>query len=223
MTTVVVLIGMGWGALVAVPFARHAQRAEVVSRLESHSPRSTREPIASRWRRAPDQQWAGPLGRVLAGLVRRRATARLDEELARDLPVAIDLLAVAVGAGCTPYLAVGVASQWSPPAVAEPLDGVRRDCSLGVTFAEALDRMARERAALQPLVDALLASERYGAPVGDALTRLAVEERSTLRRRAEARARTVPVRLLFPLVFLVLPAFALLSVVPVLLAGLTST
>lgn len=222
MTTIALLIGLGWGALVAVPFARHAQRADVVSRLESHSRPSTHE-RAARWRPTWVRQWAGPVGRVVASLVHRRTAARRDEELARDLPVAIDLLAVAVGAGCTPYLAVGVASQWSPPAVAEPLDGVRRDCSLGVTFADALDRMARDRAVLQPLVDALLASERYGAPVGDALTRLAVEERSTLRRRAEARARTVPVRLLFPLVFLVLPAFALLSVVPVLLAGLTST
>ena len=34
------------------------------------------------------------------------------------------------------------------------------------------------------------------------------------------RARTVPVRLLFPLVFLVLPAFLLLTVVPVVLASL---
>jgi tight adherence protein C len=72
---------------------------------------------------------------------------------------------------------------------------------------------------LRPLVDALLASERYGAPVGVALARLAVEQRAAVRRRAEARARTVPVRLLFPLVFLVLPAFGLLTVVPALLAG----
>ncbi len=41
-----------------------------------------------------------------------------------------------------------------------------------------------------------------------------------MRRRAEARARTVPVRLLFPLVFCVLPAFVLLTVVPVLLDGI---
>jgi pilus assembly protein TadC len=160
---------------------------------------------------------------VIGGLGQRRRNARRDAELARELPVAIDLLAVAVGAGCTPYLAVGVASQWSPPAVADHLDGIRRECSLGAAFADALERVARERPALQPLSDALLASERYGAPVGDALTRLAVEERAALRRRAEARARTIPVRLLFPLVFLVLPAFGLLSVVPVLIAGLTST
>jgi hypothetical protein len=34
-----------------------------------------------------------------------------------------------------------------------------------------------------------------------------------------ARARTTPVRLLFPLVFLVLPAFVLLTVAPVVLAA----
>src|SRR5436190_172863 len=59
------------------------------------------------------------------------------------------------------------------------------------------------------------------APVGDALARLAGEERAALRRRAEAHARKVPVRLLFPLVFLVLPAFVLLTVVPGLAAGLS--
>ena len=37
---------------------------------------------------------------------------------------------------------------------------------------------------------------------------------------AEAHARRIPVRLLFPLVFLVLPAFVLLTVVPGLAAGL---
>ena len=73
---------------------------------------------------------------------------------------------------------------------------------------------------LRPLVDALLASDRLGAPVGPALARLAAEERAALRRRSEAHARRVPVRLLFPLTFLVLPAFVLITVVPGLAAGL---
>ena len=67
------------------------------------------------------------------------------------------------------------------------------------------------------------AADRTGAPVAPALERLAAEERTQLRRRAEARARKVPVRLLFPLVFLVLPAFGLLTVVPALLAGFGRT
>ena len=49
--------------------------------------------------------------------------------------------------------------------------------------------------------------------------RLATEQRAELRRHAETHARRVPVRLLFPLVFVVLPAFGLLTVIPTLLAG----
>jgi tight adherence protein C len=100
---------------------------------------------------------------------------------------------------------------------------VPRACGLGDSFSGALDSLAAATPRLRPLADALLASDRLGAPVGDALARLAAEERSALRRRAETAARTVPVRLLFPLVFLVLPAFGLLTVVPTLVSGLART
>jgi len=70
------------------------------------------------------------------------------------------------------------------------------------------------------VAEVLALSERSGAPTAELLERLADEARADLRRRAEAHARRVPVRLLFPLVFLVLPAFGLLTVVPALLAGL---
>jgi tight adherence protein C len=66
----------------------------------------------------------------------------------------------------------------------------------------------------------LLTTERLGVPVGPVLARLAEEDRTALRRAAEAHARRIPVRLLFPLVFLVLPAFVLLTVVPGLAASL---
>jgi hypothetical protein len=51
--------------------------------------------------------------------------------------------------------------------------------------------------------------------------RLGAEGRAALRRGAEERARSLSVRLLFPLVFLVLPAFALLVVVPTVISGFT--
>ena len=40
------------------------------------------------------------------------------------------------------------------------------------------------------------------------------------RRRAEVAARKLPVKLLFPLVLCILPAFALLTVVPVIVSSL---
>ncbi len=75
-------------------------------------------------------------------------------------------------------------------------------------------------APVRPLTDTLRTSAQLGAPVAPALGRLANDVRADLRRRAEARARTVPVRLCFPLVACILPAFALLTVVPVVLDGL---
>ena len=75
-------------------------------------------------------------------------------------------------------------------------------------------------AAVRPLVAALVAAERYGAAVGARLERLALDARLAHRRRAEEAARRLPVQLLFPLVGCILPAFGLLTVVPLLAASM---
>jgi len=69
---------------------------------------------------------------------------------------------------------------------------------------------------------ALIAADRYGVPIGDPLERVAADVRTARRRNAEIAARRVPIKLLFPLVFCVLPSFALLTVVPVLAGSLKS-
>jgi tight adherence protein C len=86
-------------------------------------------------------------------------------------------------------------------------------------LADALDDIpVRVGDEARPLIGALVHSDRYGAPLLDGLVRLSAELRNDRRRRAEEAARRVPVKLLFPLVFCTLPAFALLTVAP-LLAG----
>jgi len=221
----VALLGLAWGALAASPILARAHRIALAERLgppTRHGTPSTRVQLAARARSLRDRALAatGPVGRVVGSFGRRRRGRRDDAALERELPIAIDLLGVAVGAGCTPYLAVEIASRWSSPAVATRLASVLGACALGASFDAALDSAGRSSPRLRPLVDALLASDRLGAPVGPALARLAAEERGALRRRAEAHARRVPVRLLFPLTFLVLPAFVLITVVPGLAAGL---
>ena len=74
----------------------------------------------------------------------------------------------------------------------------------------------------RPLVAALASSDRYGAPLGAGLVRLADDVRLRRRRRAEEAARRVPVQMLFPLVGCSLPAFALLIVAPLIASGLGS-
>lgn len=219
------LIAGGWGLVAAAPLVRRARRQPVATRVVSlrrSRPTSSGPGTVGRWRRVAGLPWGAP-GRVVRGILARGRARRSDAVLGSELPVGLDLLGVAVGAGCTPYLAVEVATQWAPPHLAALLATVPRACGLGESFSGALDAVATATPRLRPLSDALLASDRLGAPVGEALARLAAEERAALRRRAEAAARTVPVRLLFPLVFLVLPAFGLLTVVPTLVSGLART
>ena len=134
--------------------------------------------------------------------------------------MAVDLVGVGVAAGHTPFLAVQLGAQWSPPLVGRELDATLKACGIGQSFDDALRELGRRAPATRGLADTLRTSARLGSPAAPALARLAAEVRADLRRRAEARARTVPVRLCFPLVGCVLPAFALLTVVPAVFAGI---
>ena len=164
-----------------------------------------------------------PLAAVLAvgGLLgipvwRRWSSERsAREELVAELPWLASLVRLGVGAGLPVGLALHeAASRTSGPAseaLADALAGTRRGASLADAI-EGLRPVLGEEG--RPLVAALVASVRHGAPVGPALEAAAVDLRTRARRRAEVRARKVPIRMLFPLVTCILPAFILLSVVP---------
>lgn len=75
---------------------------------------------------------------------------------------------------------------------------------------------------LQRVVAALTRSESLGSSLGEELPRLANDVREARTAAATERARAAPVKMLFPLVFLILPAFLLLTVVPVLVTTVRS-
>lgn len=154
-------------------------------------------------------------------LAARRAAARCRWAVIDAVPEAADLLALSVAGGLTVPLALAVAARWSPHPVGEALQRATGEIGLGRPTAEVLEDLAESLGLpARPLVDVLLASERYGVPLGDGLDRVAREARLDRRRRGEERARRVPVLLLFPLVLCVLPAFGLLTVVPLLVGSL---
>jgi hypothetical protein len=223
---VITFLALSWGAVVALPFVLLVQHRLAADRLQVLAPRRThRGPVARARRDTVRRVLAFPpvrtLRRVLQAPGRSRRRGRLDDEMARQVAVAVDLVGVGVGAGHTPYLAVELGARWSPALIARDLDAVVRACAMGQSFDDALREMGRVNSNAHGLADTLRTSARLGSPAAPALTRLAAELRADLRRRAEARARTVPVRLCFPLVGCILPAFALLTVVPAVVAGIT--
>jgi tight adherence protein C len=217
----IVAVALGWGVLAFVAAQRLVRRAATSERAHGLRSGATAAAGHTSWaaHRAGVLPRFGPVGRVLLGWIRIRAGRRRDDQLARELPAAIDLLAVAVSSGATPFGAVEIAERWASPTVGAAFATVLDSCRLGASFETALANSARRDPRLAPLTSVLATGVRLGAAVNDSLARLAAESRRDLRRRAEARARTVPVRLLFPLVFLVLPAFGLLTVVPAVAAG----
>jgi tight adherence protein C len=220
---VVTALAGAWGLLAALPIVAVARRAASRARVRALVPvKNARRVGWHRWRLVPPPMLAGVVA-VLTSPLRRREARRHGAEVRRALPLTVDLLGVAVGAGCTPYTAVEVAARWCPAVIATEFDDVLQRCRLGASFDDALGAAGRSAPRLAPLADALTTATRLGVAIGPTLARVADEVRADLRRAAEQQARTVPVRLLFPLVFLVLPAFALLTVVPVLLSGFGRT
>jgi pilus assembly protein TadC len=161
---------------------------------------------------------------TLAVVARRR---RRERDRARSIeaavPDAIDLLVATVRAGCTPVAAVRSVAALGPVPVRPAFATVVTRTERGQRFADALSALPE---LLGPnaaaLADGLAASDRYGTPLAPLLERLALEARAVRRRNAEAAARTLPVRLAFPLVVCTLPSFVLLAVVPALLGTLSS-
>jgi tight adherence protein C len=166
------------------------------------------------------------LGASLAALVwalpavaARRAQRRRAALIRRELPEAVDLLALAVGAGLTVPLAVEAVARRSGGPVGGALGAAVATAGAGRRLGDALSELPRHLGEeVRPLATTLVGSLRDGSPAADGLDRLAVELRAERRRRAEEVARRVPIKLLFPLVACILPAFALLTVAP-LLAG----
>jgi len=223
---VITVLGIAWGGVASMPFLVLGRRMNAAARLRGLTPRRVRRGYLGRVVRAGTAAVAAvpparTLGRVLRAPRRSRRRRRVDDAMARQVAVVVDLVAVGVGAGHTPYLAVELGARWSPPLVARDLDAVVGACAMGQSFDDALGELGRRTPAARGLTEALRTSARLGSPAAPALARLAVELRADLRRRAEARARTVPVRLCFPLVGCILPAFALLTVVPAVVAGIT--
>ncbi len=159
--------------------------------------------------------WAAPAWRE-RGRQRRRAAA-----VVAETPDLVELFRLAVGAGLTVHLAVEAVATRAGGVTGAALAAVPDRVAVGERLAEALGPVAACGDGVRPLVDALVASERYGVALGPSLERVALEARLIRRRRAEEAARRLPVLLVFPLVVCILPAFVLLSIVPLLVGSLS--
>jgi tight adherence protein C len=150
----------------------------------------------------------------------RRAVKRRRRLVVTELAEAVPLLQLAVAGGLTVRGALAAVVPWLDGPLGSEL-AAAVDRSRAGALADHLEGLAdRVGPAVRPLAAALAAADRYGAPLQAPLAQLAIDAELAARRLDEDEARRVPVRLLFPLVVGVLPAFVLLTVFPLLVSSL---
>jgi tight adherence protein C len=167
---------------------------------------------------------AGAPGLALAavpyGVVRlraQRAKTQYTREVVAALPSLADLLAVAVTAGHGPASALERVVDHVAPVLAPQLNRLAVRVAQGASLRDELAVLGEALGpSAEPLLTVLDASVDDGVGSAAALHAAAGDLRLAQRRAREADIAALPVRMLFPLVVCILPAFVLLTLVPVL-------
>lgn len=168
---------------------------------------------------------------ILPLLLERRRRRRDLAAIVDQLPDVVDLMRLTTLAGLPVSAALLAIDDRPGGVVGAALHHAAGRLSAGATTSDALATLAqgcrpgdswRDAEPVRPLIDALVDHDRYGTPLGPALDRVGIEARLHRRRQAEEAARRLPVTLLFPLVFTTLPACGLLTVIPLLVASISS-
>jgi tight adherence protein C len=129
------------------------------------------------------------------------------EKLQRALPDAIDLLTISVESGLGFDAACAQVARNTEGPLSEEFARMLQEMQIGRGRSEALRSLA-ERTNLPDLrsfVSAMVQADAFGIPVGQVLRVQSSEIRVKRRQWAEEQAQKVPVKILVPLIFCILP------------------
>lgn len=147
--------------------------------------------------------------------VRRRAQARA-REIEREIPNLIDQLVVTLEAGIGFSASLQMSAARLQGALGEEMRLTLQEQRMGVELTESLTNL-RERVDspnLKSFVRSVVQGERLGVSIGSVMRDLSIDMRKRRRQRAEEQAQKTPVKILFPLVFLILPTLFIVILAP---------
>lgn len=163
---------------------------------------------------------AALFGWALPSIVLARRLKTRYHEIDKALPDLIDLLVVTVEAGIGFVGSLRMASEQLDGPLAQELRLTLQEQSMGRSSAEALEGLVQraDTPGIRSFVRAIVQGELLGVSIGQILRNLAAEMRKKRKARAEEQAQKAPVKMLFPLVFLIFPAMFVVLLLPALIS-----
>ncbi len=147
--------------------------------------------------------------------VDRRRRLRL-ETVDRQLPDMIDLLVVTIEAGLGILASMRVASETLRDPLGQELRLTLQEQRMGLSVGEAIESLGRRANApnMRIFVRSLTQGEKLGVSIGTTMRNLASEMRKRRKAMVEEAAQKLPIKMLFPLGFLIFPAIFIVLLVP---------
>ncbi len=160
----------------------------------------------------------GAIGLIAPGLALERAIRRRRREVERAIPDGLDLLTVSVEAGLGFDAALARVAEKRPDALGQEFATVLSEIRLGRSRRDALTGLVERTDApdLQAFVTAIVQSDQLGTSVGRVLSAQSAQIRIRRRQRAQELAQKAPIKMLFPLVFLIFPSLFVVILGPAL-------
>ena len=146
----------------------------------------------------------------------RRARERM-YKIDYELPELIDLLVVTLEAGISFIASLQMAAERLAGPLGVELRITLQEQRMGLTTNEALKGMLgrADTPGMRTFVRSVVQGETLGTSTGQIMRNLALEMRKRRRSLAEERAQKAPIKILFPLVFLIFPAMFIVLLGPV--------
>lgn len=147
-------------------------------------------------------------GFYLPNILVYNAGIKRQQQIQRSLPDALDLLTISVEAGLGFDAALSQVARNTEGPLAAEFFRMQQEMQIGKGRAEAFRSLGSRTNVpeLSGFITAMVQAEQFGIPIANVLRVQAAEMRLKRHQRAEEMAQKVPVKILFPLIFFLLPS-----------------
>jgi tight adherence protein C len=159
------------------------------------------------------------LGWVLPTMIVDSRARKRREQIERGLPDLIDLLVVTLEAGLSFPQSLRLAAQKIKEPLASEVRLTLQEQNMGLTLVEALEHFLQRvnSPGVRMFARSIAQGETMGVSTGHIMRNLALEMRKRQRAYAEERAQKAPIKMLFPILFFIMPSLFIVIFVPVMI------